>query len=66
MAQNLEAMKQIEMVSESIPQLILQIYIFLKKNNIFNVFSSLKEIDFLYLSQIGIVLLHLYFQLSLV
>ncbi len=51
--QNPEAMKQIEMVTESIPQLILQIYIFQKKNNIFNVFSSLKEIDFLYLSQIG-------------
>jgi hypothetical protein len=37
---NREAMKQIEMVTESIPQLILQIYIFQKKNDIFNVFSS--------------------------
>jgi hypothetical protein len=32
--------KQIEMLTESIPQLILQIYIFQKKNDIFNVFSS--------------------------
>jgi hypothetical protein len=40
------------MLTESIPQLILQIYIFQKKNDIFNVFYS-SEIDFLYLSQIG-------------
>jgi hypothetical protein len=53
LVQNQEAMKQIEMVTESIPQLILQIYIFQKKNDIFNVFSTLKEIDFFYLSQIG-------------
>jgi hypothetical protein len=33
-------MKQIEMLTESIPQLILQIYIFQSKNDIFNVFSS--------------------------
>ncbi len=38
--QNREAVKQIEMLTESIPQLILQIYIFQKKNDIFNVFSS--------------------------
>jgi hypothetical protein len=37
---NREAVKQIEMLTESIPQLILQIYIFQKKNDIFNVFSS--------------------------
>ncbi len=36
---NREAVKQIEMLTESIPQLILQIYIFQKKNNISNVFS---------------------------
>jgi hypothetical protein len=53
LVQNQEAMKQIEMVTESIPQLILKIYIFQKKNDIFNVFSTLKEIDFFYLSQIG-------------
>ncbi len=35
-----EAVKQIEMLTESIPQLILQIYIFQTKNDIFNVFSS--------------------------
>jgi hypothetical protein len=37
---NREAVKQIEMLTESVPQLILQIYIFQKKNDIFNVFSS--------------------------
>jgi hypothetical protein len=37
---NREAVKQIEMLTESIPQLILQIYIFQKKNDIFNDFSS--------------------------
>jgi hypothetical protein len=37
---NQEAVKQIEMLTESIPQLILQIYIFQTKNDIFNVFSS--------------------------
>jgi hypothetical protein len=37
---NKEAMKEIEMVTESIPQLILQIYIFNKKNDIFNIFTS--------------------------
>jgi len=36
---NRKASKEIEMVTESIPQLILQIYIFQKKNNISNVFS---------------------------
>ncbi len=35
-----EAVKQIEMLTESIPQLVLQIYIFQTKNDIFNVFSS--------------------------
>ena len=33
-------MKELEIATESIPQLILQIYIFQKKNDIFNVFSS--------------------------
>ncbi len=37
---NREAVKQIEMLTESIPQLVLQIYIFQKKNDIFKVFSS--------------------------
>jgi hypothetical protein len=37
---NREATKEIEMITESFPQLILQIYIFQKKNDIINVFSS--------------------------
>jgi hypothetical protein len=37
---NREAATQIKMVTESIPQLVLQIYIFQKKNHIFKVFSS--------------------------
>jgi hypothetical protein len=37
---NREALILIETATESIPQLILQIYIFQKKNDIFNVFSS--------------------------
>jgi hypothetical protein len=45
-------MKEIEMITESIPQLILQIYIFQKKNDIFNLFSSSVEVNELYLSQI--------------
>jgi hypothetical protein len=49
---NRAGMKEIEMITESIPQLILQIYIFQKKNDIFNLFSSSIEIDELYLSQI--------------
>ncbi len=53
---NREATKEIEMATESIPQLILQIYIFQMKNDIFNVFSSLVEIDFLFLSQIGSII----------
>ena len=36
---NREAIKEIEMVTESIPQLLLQIYIFQKENNIFSLFS---------------------------
>ena len=40
-AKNLEAIKEIEMATESIPQLLLQIYIFQKENNIFNLFSPL-------------------------
>jgi hypothetical protein len=35
-----KALRLIEMAAESIPQLILQIYIFQKNNDIFNVFSS--------------------------
>jgi hypothetical protein len=42
--------KQIEMLTESIPQLILQVYIFQTKNNIFNVFSSLSIFYELYKS----------------
>ena len=53
---NREGTKEIEMLTESIPQLILQIYIFQKKNDIFNVFSSLVEIIFLFLSQIGSII----------
>jgi hypothetical protein len=53
---NREALKQIEMLTESIPQLILQIYIFQKKNDIFNVFSSSVEKDSLYLLQIVCIL----------
>jgi hypothetical protein len=49
---NRAGMKEIGMITESIPQLILQIYIFQKKNDIFNLFSSSIEIDELYLSQI--------------
>ena len=37
---NREGTKEIEMLTESIPQLILQIYIFQKKNDIFNDISS--------------------------
>jgi hypothetical protein len=37
---NREAVKQIEMLTESIPQLILQIYIFKTKNDIFNGLAS--------------------------
>ncbi len=47
---NREAVKQIEMLTESIPQLILQVYIFQTKNNIFNVFSSLSIFYELYKS----------------
>jgi hypothetical protein len=47
---NKEAMKEIEMVTESIPQLILQTYIFQKQNDIFNVFSSLSILFELYKS----------------
>jgi hypothetical protein len=36
---NREAVKQIEMLTESIPQLILQIYILQTKNDISNVIS---------------------------
>jgi ATP-dependent protease HslVU (ClpYQ) ATPase subunit len=38
---NREALKQIEMATKSIPQLILQIYIFQKKNYTFSIFTSL-------------------------
>jgi hypothetical protein len=49
---NRQATKEIEMITESIPQLMLQIYIFQKKNYFFNFFSSSVEVDELYLSQI--------------
>jgi hypothetical protein len=44
------------MLTESIPQCILQINIFQKKNDIFNVFSSSVEKDSLYLLQIVCIL----------
>jgi hypothetical protein len=54
---NREAVKQTEMLTESISQLILQIYIFQSKNDVLNFFTSSVEIDFLYLSQIGSIII---------